>query len=94
MLPIDSLKHRAKNVKVFAAIFLCTCENIKGELLTRADERIKHKVVLFYFSVVGHNKRQPSIHTGVPYEMSLLHAVGTNELTLSICDLVEECAPK
>lgn len=63
-------------------------EKINGELLTCADKRIKHKVILFHFSVVGHNKWQPSIHTGVSYEVSVLHAVRTNELTLSICYLV------
>lgn len=83
-----------KRWKHFLTHSPCTCEKINGELLTCADERVEHKVILFNFSVVSHNQWQPSIHTGVSYEVSVFHAVRANELTLSICYLVEECASK
>jgi hypothetical protein len=37
--------------------------------------------------MVGHDKRQPSVHTGVTYEVPVLHTVRANQLTLAICNL-------
>lgn len=66
------------------------CESPSQGHLTCANKRVKDDVILFDLSVVGHNEREPSIHTGVSYEVSVLHTVGANQFTLSIRYLVQK----
>lgn len=66
------------------------CENVCQDPLTCANKRVKDEVIVLDLSVVGHNEWQPGIHTGVPYEVSALHAVGANQFTLPIRYLVQE----
>lgn len=67
------------------------CESQRQGDLTCAHKRVKDKVILFDLSVVGHNEWEPSIHTGVSYEVPVLHTVGADQFALSIRYLVQEC---
>ena len=40
--------------------------------------------------MVCHDEGEASIHTGVTDEVSVLHTVGANQFTLSICHLVQD----
>lgn len=64
--------------------------NIFQSLLTCAYKRVKDKVILFNLGMVGHDEWQPSIHTGVPYEVSVFDTVGANKFTLPICYLARK----
>ena len=55
--------------------------------LTSPNEGVVDQVVSLDTGVVGHDKRQPSVHTGVTYEVPVLHTVRANQLTLAICNL-------
>lgn len=43
--------------------------------------------------MVGHDEGEASVHAGVPYEVSVLHTVGANQLPLTICYLTCTCKP-
>lgn len=94
MLPKGSLKHikrrRAETIYWQQSPQIHVCENVCQDRRTCANKRVKDEVILFDLSVVGHDEWQPSIHTGVPYEMSVLHTVGANQFTLSVRYLVQE----
>lgn len=62
--------------------------------LTCADKRVKDEVILFDLSVVGHDEREPGIHTGVSDEVSVLHAVGANQFSLPVRYLSQGCIKK
>lgn len=58
--------------------------------LTCTNKRVKDQVILFHFCMISHNERESSIHTSVSYKVPVLHTMGADQLSLSICYLKDK----